>query len=161
LELQVLDTTLRDGSNAIPSGYADQDVEAIVTGLAACGVAWIEIGHGVSMSAADERACEQVRRLSPAQLGAVLVPALTRPAVLDAVMPHLDFVRLAPGPGMLDDCLPSLRALRRGGCKAFLQLVKTHTYPRDTLVERVRPLVDEGLHALYVVDTAGSMVPET
>jgi 4-hydroxy 2-oxovalerate aldolase len=163
LELQVFDTTLRDGSNAISTGYSDDDVRRIVGGLSASGISWIEVGHGVAigLSDSDARVCALARSSSAtAQIGAVLVPVLTPTGALESVLQHLDFIRLAPGPGMLEGCIPFVRTLRRNGRKAFLQLVKTHTYPRDTLVDSVRPLVDEGLHALYVVDTAGCMLPE-
>ncbi len=170
MELQVLDTTIRDGSNAIGFGYTEEDLTVVIAGLTSNAVSWIEVGHGVSIGLSpdqfppatvpDQRTFELARELANgAQVGAVLVPALASPAVLDTALDHLDFIRLAPGPGMLDGCLPYVEAIRARGKKVFLQLVKTHTYRPDTLVERVRPLVDQGLFGVFVVDTAGCMTP--
>jgi 4-hydroxy 2-oxovalerate aldolase len=171
VEARILDTTLRDGTNAIDLGFNEDDVRQIAGRLAAAGVEWIEVGHGVSVGLGptwpqpvvpDARAVELARGAAPnARIGAVLVPALVDSGALPAVVEQLDFVRLAPGPGMLEDCLPWIESLSGGGTQVFLQLVKTHTYTLASLRERVRPLCDAGLSGLYVVDTAGCMTPDS
>jgi 4-hydroxy 2-oxovalerate aldolase len=171
VSLQILDTTIRDGSCAIDFQFDEDDVRTVVSGLAASGVGWIEVGHGVSIGLSyppftaprvpDSRAIEIAKQCClRAKIGAVLVPALTRVGAMEEVLANLDFVRLAPAPSMLDGCFDFLRAAKKQSKKVFLQLVKTHAYDPRTVVETVRPFVGEGLDALYVVDTTGCMIPD-
>jgi 4-hydroxy-2-oxovalerate aldolase len=166
----LLDTTLRDGSCAIDFQFDEADITSVVAGLCAAGIRFIEVGHGVSAGldhpphrrprVSDERTFELARSVArDARVGAVFVPALTSLRAMEDAIAHLDFVRLAPAPSLLDTCHEFVRAARRRDKLVFLQLVKTHVYPIDQIVGLVRPLVEEGVHALYVVDTAGCMVP--
>ena len=47
--IQILDTTLRDGNYAVNFQYSKKHIETIVRGLLDAGIKWIEIG----------RACQQ------------------------------------------------------------------------------------------------------
>src|SRR5207245_796672 len=51
--VQVLETTLRDGSYAINFSFTTADTAAIASGLEAGGFRWIEVGHGVGLGAGE------------------------------------------------------------------------------------------------------------
>jgi 4-hydroxy 2-oxovalerate aldolase len=168
---QLLDTTIRDGGNAIDHGYTEDDIRMLVAGLAASGISLIEVGHGVSVGlteshrispkVSDQRAVAIARAAAPhARIGVIAVPALTTTAALDPLYDSLDFVRVAVAPHEFDLCRVFVRDVLRHGKKVFVQLVKSHCHKLDSLVTQVRPLVDEGVDALYVVDTVGGMSPE-
>ena len=49
----VLDVTLRDGSYAHDFQFTAEDTANLVAALESCGFRWIEVGHGLGLSASD------------------------------------------------------------------------------------------------------------
>jgi len=169
--MQILDTTIRDGSNALAESYGEADITTIVGGLARSGINYIEVGNGVSAGltgnhgraarVTDAAALHLARRAAPAaKLGVLAVPALISLEALAPLYENLDFIRLSLAPHEFELCLGFAQAARRHGKQVFVQLVKSHLLNVETLVENVRPLADQGVDGIYVVDTVGGMMPE-
>lgn len=167
---RVLDTTLRDGANAVATGFTPDDIRFVVAGLAASGVQYIEVGNGISVASgrshgrapavSDEHALRIAREAAPhAALGVIAVPAMASLEAAEALFEHLDFMRLAVAPHEMDACRPFVQQGVRRAKAMFVQLVKSHLYEPGSMVERVRPLVDDGAAGVYVVDTVGAMLP--
>ncbi|MGH9599424.1 MAG: hypothetical protein ACRD27_06140 [Terracidiphilus sp.] len=168
---ELLDTTLRDGSNANGHSYTEEDISLLVGGLAASGISWIEAGDGVSIglpgtharqsTVSNEKTLSLARKAaSGAKIGAIAVPVLTSTAAIEPFYDYLDYIRLAAAQSEFDGCRRFVREAKARGKKVFIQLVKSHLYRLESIVEQVRPLAEEGIDALYVVDTAGCMMPE-
>jgi 4-hydroxy 2-oxovalerate aldolase len=167
----LLDTTIRDGSNAIDHGFTEEDIRTVVTTLAVSGITHIEVGHGVSVGLGaahgaspkvpDAKALAIAREAAPAaKIGAIAVPVLASAAAIEPLYDHLDFLRLAMASHELDTCRRFAEVVLRSGKQVFIQLVKSDRYPLDQLVGHVQTLVDDGVHALYIVDTVGGMAPQ-
>ncbi len=167
--MQILDTTLRDGGNAVGQQFTGDDISRIVAGLAASGIPFIEVGHGVSVGLSarhaparvpDQTALALARRAAgAAKIGVIAVPVLTSPEALEPLYDDLDFLRLAVARGETEAARSFIRAAQQRGKMVFVQMVKSHVYDGPGLVETVRPLASEGVHGVYVVDTAGCMDP--
>lgn len=164
-----LDTTIRDGSNALETGFLEEDIGPIVSGLASAGISYIEVGNGVSAGLAghhgaakssDTRTVAAAREAAPsARLGVLAVPALVALEALHPLLDFVDFVRLSLAPHEFDLGGPFIQDARRHGKQVFIQLVKSHQLPAEDLAERVRPLIGEGADGIYIVDTVGGMMP--
>ncbi|MEA4849464.1 MAG: hypothetical protein VB106_19700, partial [Clostridiaceae bacterium] len=50
---EIIDATLRDGSNAINFQFSIDDTVNIVKGLEHSGIKWIEVGHGLGLGASE------------------------------------------------------------------------------------------------------------
>jgi 4-hydroxy-2-oxovalerate aldolase len=169
--MQILDTTIRDGSNALAQSYGEADITTIVEGLARSGIGYIEVGNGVSAGLdgghglrgqlPDATVLALARRAAPdARIGLLAVPALIATQALAPLYDDIDFVRLSLAPHEFHLCGAFAADAQRHGKQVFVQLVKSHLLPIDTLVEAVQTLVDQGVDGVYVVDTVGGMTPD-
>ncbi|HEX8223859.1 MAG TPA: hypothetical protein VF605_08595 [Allosphingosinicella sp.] len=164
-----LDTTIRDGSNALETGFLEEDIGPIVSGLVSAGISYIEVGNGVSAGLAghdraakssDTRAVAIAREAAPsARLGVLAVPALVALEALHPLFDFVDFVRLSLAPHEFDLGGPFIQDARRRGKQVFIQLVKSHLIAPEDLAERARPLIGQGADGIYIVDTVGGMMP--
>ncbi len=119
--VQLLDVTLRDGSNVINYQFTPKQVGGIVQALDAAGVPFIEVGHGGGLGARENlgiasaasdgdyvRAARAAARR--AKIGVLAGPAsVTHPENIDAVRKSIDFIRVAAN---ADEC-----------CKHFVAFV--------------------------------------
>ena len=168
--VQLLDTTLRDGSNALERGFTEADIWHVASALAKSGIGHIEVGHGISVGIGqhrsgpeptDERVLRIAREAAPGvRLGVIAVPALTTTGALAPLYEHLDFLRLAMAPHEAATCVPFVRDAVRRGKTVFVQIVKSHLYDDASFVASAQPAIDEGADTLYVVDTVGAMLPD-
>lgn len=171
-KLNVVDTTLRDGSHAVSHSYTAEQVTAIAAGLDEAGVDLIELSHGdgitgstynYGFSKVDEKA------LIEAAAGAVKNAKLT--------------ILLLPGIGTIED----LKVFRELGAKAvrvathvteadisaqhiaaakdmdmmavgFLMMV--HMADPDKIVEQALLMEGYGADYINLADSAGHLLPE-
>ncbi len=54
MTIKIVDTTLRDGSNAINFQFGRKLTQNILVGLEQVGIEWIEIGHGLGLGASKK-----------------------------------------------------------------------------------------------------------
>jgi 4-hydroxy 2-oxovalerate aldolase len=166
----LLDTTIRDGSNAVQGGFDEAAHRVILSHLSQAHISYIEVGNGVSAglnghrsagAVSDQAALALGRELAPdARLGALVVPALVPLAALRSLYDHLDFVRLALAPQEMSLCAEYAQDALARGKQVFVQLVKSHLLPEQELVDHVAPVVNLGVDGIYVVDTVGGMDPD-
>ena len=166
----LLDTTIRDGSNAVQNGFDEAAHRVILTHLAGARVSYIEVGNGVSAglqgrgsadAVSDQAALVLGHELAPdARLGVLVVPALVPLAALRPLYDDLDFVRLALAPQEMSLCAEYAEDALACGKQVFVQLVKSHLIPEEGLVDHVAGIVNLGVEGIYVVDTVGGMDPD-
>lgn len=166
----LLDTTIRDGSNAVQDGFDEAAHRVILSHLAEAHVSYIEVGNGVSAglkghgsagTVSDQAALALGRELVPgARVGALVVPALVPLAALRSLYHHLDFVRLALAPREIRLCAEYAEDALARGKQVFVQLVKSHLIPEESLVDHLAPVASLGVEGIYVVDTVGGMNPD-
>ena len=103
-DLDILETTLRDGSYVVDFRFTAADTAWMSARLAACGIKWIEIGHGMGLRAyerhgaaeVDEAYIDAARAAAPeAKIGMFCIPGVAKLDDLDLAASHgLDFVRI-------------------------------------------------------------------
>lgn len=168
----ILDCTIRDGSYAIDFKFTATDTALVVGLLDEAGLPYVEIGHGLGLGAGTasanrapsrdieviERSRERVRRT---RLGAFFIPGIGRESDLrDAASAGLQFVRVGNNADEIETAWPSLETATSVGLEAFVNLMKTYGITPVEFSEIAAEAERRGAAGVYVVDSAGGMLPD-
>jgi len=169
-KINVLDVTIRDGSYAVGFGYTKEDVRAIVRRLNSSGVEWAEIGHGLGFGS-DKAGfphkatdIEQIRAAAlPSgriKLGVIGSPPVLNTFDLSQVARHLDFVRLACNVIAPEPLAAAIPVCKKLGLKVFVQMMRATSVSPKEAASSAKKLSQYGAEVIYIVDTAGSVLPD-
>jgi len=168
---RITDTTLRDGSHALRHQFTREQVRAVVQALDRAGVPVIEVTHGDGLggssiqygfSRTDEldliaEAAETAQR---ARIAALLLPGVgTRKELKEAVARGLQVVRIATQCTEADVSQQHFAMAKEMGLEAVGFLMMAHMRPPEVLVEQALLMQSYGADCVYVVDSAGAMLP--
>jgi 4-hydroxy 2-oxovalerate aldolase len=171
LDVRITDSSLRDGSHAKEHRFTVDDVRRVVDGLAAAGVAVVEVSHGDGLSgssynygfsAVDER--ELMRAAVEAAAGRSRIAALMLPGVgtMDDIRACRDIgvsvVRIATHCTEADIARQHFAIARELGLETVGFLMMSHTRPPEVLAGQARVMADAGCECVYVVDSAGALI---
>ena len=172
MSVRLVDTTLRDGSHAVAHAYTVADARAVAQALAAARVPLVEVAHGDGLggssfnygfSAVDElELIEAVRAELPdtTELATLVLPGIGTAALLErAVNLGVSTVRVATHCTEADIALEHLELARELGVRTVGFLMMSHMVEPAQLAEQARVLEAGGAQVVYVVDSAGAMVP--
>ncbi|MGC0416892.1 4-hydroxy-2-oxovalerate aldolase [Embleya sp. AB8] len=169
--IQVCDTTLRDGSHSVAHRFTAAQVRAVTRGLEAARVQVVEVTHGDGLggssfnygfSHTEEIELIRVARaeLSQARLAALLLPGIgTVDQLKEAVDAGIDVVRVATHCTEADIAIQHLQAAKRLGLETVGFLMLSHMISPEGLAAQARIMRDAGADTLYVVDSAGALLP--
>jgi 4-hydroxy 2-oxovalerate aldolase len=167
----ILDCTLRDGSYAVGQQFTAADTSRICVALEESGVQQIEIGHGVGLGASGSRfgvaaATDEeyikaaAGALRKAQFGTFYVPGIGTTDHLDmARQLGMNFVRIGTNVHQFGEARVHIEHARRIGLNVSYNAMKSYLVPPDELLVAMRATVAWGAQAVYVVDSAGSLIP--
>jgi 4-hydroxy 2-oxovalerate aldolase len=171
LDVRVTDTCLRDGSHAVRHQLTAEQVGRVVAALDDAGIALIEVAHGDGLggssftygrSRTDEReliaiAVETARH---ARIAALLLPGIGTADDLRAVADlGVHTIRVATHCSEADIAIQHIGLTRSLGLEAVGFLMMSHSQPPEVLAGQARIMADAGATCVYVVDSAGAMVP--
>ena len=169
--VDILDTTLRDGSYTIEYQFTAEETSVIAQGLEYAGVNYIEIGHGLGLGA--DRAGKGAQAVSDvdymracassivnAKFGFFYIPGIGEASDLERLRDEGGgFVRIGVGLESPDQAFRATEIARRLGLEVWVNVMKTYAYPMDQVSELAIQLVGLGAAGVYVVDSAGGMLP--
>jgi 4-hydroxy 2-oxovalerate aldolase len=167
----VCDTTLRDGSHPMRHQYTAEQVEAIVRALDEAGVEMIEVAHGdglggsslqYGMSANDEMdlISRAVEVAGNARIAVLLIPGIgTRVTLKEAADRGATAVRIATHCTEADISEQHFAAAKELGMEAIGFLMMSHMLEPGALAEQAALMASYGADAIYIVDSAGALVP--
>lgn len=173
-KVSILDVTIRDGSYAINYQYQPEQVGRIVAALDAAGIEYIEVSHGCGLGAHENMglpaAASDAQYVAAAKAAAkrarIGVIANPEPATLardlDAVIDQVDFIRFATHchlPRAVEQHIKYVLK-KKPNILVFMQLMRSSRRPVETIVASAKAAEEMGVRTCYVVDTAGSMLPE-
>lgn len=170
-EILICDTTLRDGSHSIGHQFSLDNVREIAGALDASGVNVIEVTHGDGLGGGSfnygfgaetdidliTAARGVVRR---GKLAALLLPGIGTIADLErAHDAGIDLVRIATHCTEADISIQHLEHARRLGLETVGFLMMSHMVGPNRLASEAQIMKDAGAQTVYVVDSAGAMLP--
>ncbi len=168
---RITDTTLRDGSHAHRHRFTEEEVRRVVRALDRAGVPVIEVSHGDGLagaslqygfSAVDEmRLIEAAREEAVnARIAALMLPGIgTRRELEEAARRGLQVLRIATQCTEADISEQHFGMAKELGLETVGFLMMSHMRPPEVLVEQAALMESYGADCVYVVDSAGAMLP--
>jgi len=170
--VRLTDSTLRDGSHAIKHQYTEDHVVTIAGALDKAGIGVIEVTHGDGLAGSTFNYGFGLR--TDAQLVEAAVKAVDRAKIAVLVLPGLGTVenlrevhgvgaqvaRVATHCTEADVSVEHFTAARELGMETVGFLMLSHRIGPDELAKQARIMADAGCQCVYVVDSAGALLPD-
>jgi 4-hydroxy 2-oxovalerate aldolase len=169
---RLTDTTLRDGSHPMRHTYTREQVRAVVEGLDKGGVPVIEVTHGDGLAGSSmqygfsttnelDLISEAAEVVTNAKIAVLLVPGIGTRKNLEAARERgASVVRVATTCTEADVSEQHIGMARDKGMEANGFLMMSHMREPDFLVEQALLMESYGAEGVYIVDSAGAMLPE-
>ncbi|MFG3437839.1 4-hydroxy-2-oxovalerate aldolase [Nonomuraea sp. NPDC047897] len=169
--ITLVDTSLRDGMSSVSHKFTPAQVGAVASGLDRAGVRVIEVAHGIGIGASSvqygfaaatdvEYVQAAVAAVDRADIAVLYVPGISTLAALDAVRDAgATTVRVATHCTEADCAEQPIRHARDHGMRVMSFLMMSHKLEPAALAEQAAKLDSYGAQVIYVVDSAGALVP--
>ncbi|MEV4317121.1 4-hydroxy-2-oxovalerate aldolase [Actinocrispum sp. NPDC049592] len=170
-DIRLTDTTLRDGSHAMSHRFTLSQVRSVVAALDGAGVQVIEVTHGDGLggssfnygfSAVDEikLITAAAETAAQARIAVLLLPGLgTVHDLHRAYDAGARVARIATHCTEADVSIQHFGAARDLGMETVGFLMLSHMISPGELAAQARIMADAGCQCVYVVDSAGALVP--
>ncbi len=169
--VEILECTLRDGAYAIDFQFTAEDTRNICKALEEAGFLKIEIGHGLGLGASgpqcgvaaatDEEYIDAAASvLKKAQFGTFFIPGIGKNEHLTMAKNHgMSFVRIGTNITEHERAKESIEHAKKLGLHVSYNAMKSYAVPPDEFVRRMKQTVEWGADVVYLVDSAGGMLP--
>ena len=170
-KMRVVDTTLRDGMHSVRHSFTPEQMATIAAALDAAGVDVIEASHGDGLGgssiqygravASDAAYLEAVAPvLTQARLAVLLLPGIGVKEDLDmAADLGASVARIATHVTEADIAEQHMGLAKKRGMEVMGFLMMAHMAPTDVMVRNGKLMESYGADYVYVVDSAGYMLP--
>jgi 4-hydroxy 2-oxovalerate aldolase len=168
----VFECTLRDASYVVNFQYTAEHTRTIARALEDAGFEYIEVGHGLGLGAStptigiaaetDEAYLEAAAStLSRARWGTFFIPGIADRHHLDLAAGFgMHFVRIGTNITEFRKAQPHVDRAKELGMTVSVNLMKTYAVSASEFKQIVREIGAWGPDNIYVVDSAGCMLPE-
>lgn len=169
--MQILDTTIRDGSYAVDFKFSCEDVAEILVKLEKLGLKYIEIGHGQGLNASspehgislhsDIEYMNTARdSLKSAEFGFFCIPGIARLEDLHIAKEHgVSFVRIGINADQPFLAKKYIEEAKRLGLLVMTNFMKTYITSPEEFARNALQVEQYGTDYVYIVDSAGNMLP--
>jgi 4-hydroxy-2-oxovalerate aldolase len=169
--LKLADASMRDGMHSVGHQFAPADVARVAGALDGVGIDLVEVGHGDGLggssvqygfsAAPDVDYVEAAAgAVGTARVAVLLLPGVgTIPLLRDAVAAGATAVRVATHCTEADIAQQHLTWAREHDLLAIGFLMMSHMSTPDALAGQAALMESYGAEIVYVVDSAGAMVP--
>ena len=170
--VRITDTSLRDGSHAMSHQFTAEQVRDVSRALDEAGVPVIEVTHGDGLAGSSiqygfsktpemdlistaAEACEK------AKIAALLLPGVgTIEQLKEAVERGVQILRIATHCTEADISQQHFEIAKEMDLETVGFLMMAHMRPPDELIEQAKLMQSYGADCVYIVDSAGAMLPE-
>jgi 4-hydroxy 2-oxovalerate aldolase len=171
-DFRLTDSTLRDGSHAVRHQYTQQQITDIVAGLDQAGVAVLEVAHGDGLGGSSfnygfsgtndmELIAAAVAAARTAKIACLLIPGIGTAEDLRAVADlGASVARIATHCTEADVSIQHFAVARDLGMDTVGFLMLSHRTTPQNLAKQARIMADAGCRCVYVVDSAGALLPD-
>jgi 4-hydroxy 2-oxovalerate aldolase len=169
---RVTDTSLRDGSHPMRHQFTVEQVRAVAQALDEAGVPVIEVTHGDGLAGSSiqygfsrtsemELISEARRVCQRAKIAVLLLPGIgTVKELKEAIERGAQVVRIATQCTEADISEEHFEIAKRLGMETVGFLMMAHMRPPEVLVQQARLMESYGADCVYIVDSAGAMLPQ-
>lgn len=169
---QILDTTIRDGSYAVNFKFDCEDVKDVVRKSQKIGLEYIEIGHGQGLNASgpvhgyalntDLEYLQAARQAAPqAKIGFFCIPGIAELEHITRARENgMDFVRIGVNVADLPKAEKYLSHAKSLGVETFINFMKSYAVSPEELAQAAKTAGQWGADGVYIVDSAGCMMPD-
>jgi 4-hydroxy-2-oxovalerate aldolase len=166
-----MECTLRDGSYVVDFQFTAQDTAQLVGALAAAGIKWIEVGHGLGLgaqlkhgraAASDEQYIQAaVETAGDSYVGCFFIPGIgTRDQIQRAKEVGMQFIRIGTNATEIETALNEITWAREAGLNVSANLMKSYVLNPYEICRATRKAAAAGAQVVSLVDSAGGMLPE-
>jgi len=172
-DFEIIDTTLRDGSNAVNYQFSVTDTVNIVKGLEKGGIKWAEIGHGLGLGASERTSKKALHKdeeyiisaknvAEETKIGCFFLHTIGNKYDIDkAVDCGLDFLRVGPNADM-EEIRESGKFIEYAKSKGLIVqccIRKAYAVTPDELSRQAKCVESFGTDAVVIMDSAGTLLP--
>jgi 4-hydroxy 2-oxovalerate aldolase len=169
---RLTDTTLRDGSHAMRHQFTREQVRKVAQALDKAGIPVLEVTHGDGLAGSSIQygfsrtnemdLIEEARSaVTNAKIAALLLPGIgTRKELKDAIARGIQVVRIATQCTEADISQQHFGMAKEMGLEAVGFLMMSHMRPPEFLAEQALLMESYGADCVYVVDSAGALLPD-
>lgn len=169
--IRITDSSLRDGSHPMRHQFTVEQVRRVAGALDAAGVPVIEVSHGDGLGGSSVQfgfsRCSELDLISAARgvcaktkIAVLLIPGVgTQKNLREAAQRGASIVRIATQCTEADVSEQHFGLAKELGLEAIGFLMMAHTRPPEALLEQAQLMELYGATCVYVVDSAGAMVP--
>ncbi|WP_156288913.1 4-hydroxy-2-oxovalerate aldolase [Oceanobacillus salinisoli] len=170
-EIKITEVALRDGSHAISHQYTVEQVTAITKALNEARVPYIEVTHGdglggsslqYGLSLTDElKLIESAVSVADfSKIAVLLLPGIgTIEDLKEAASIGAKMARVATHVTEADVSKQHIETAKELGMETVGFLMMSHMAPVEKLVEQAKLMENYGADTVYVVDSAGALLP--
>ena len=168
---RITDTSLRDGSHPMRHQFTVEQVRAVAQALDVAGVPVIEVTHGDGLAGSSiqygfsrtpemELISEARRVCKRAKIAVLLLPGIgTVKELKEAMERGAQVVRIATQCTEADVSEEHFEIARKLGMETVGFLMMAHMRPPEVLVRQAKLMERYGADCVYIVDSAGAMLP--
>jgi len=173
MTIKIIDTTLRDGSNAINFQFGRKLTKNVLTGLEQAGIGWIEMGHGLGLGASkkcgkpalltDEEYVDLAKDcLKKANFGFIFLTKFGEKKDIKLIAEKgVNFIRIGSNITEVDQIEEYIKYAKDQGLLVFIALMKAYAVTSmKEYVEILQKLEKWGVDLTTLMDSAGTMLPE-
>jgi 4-hydroxy 2-oxovalerate aldolase len=170
--VRIIDNSMRDGSHAVRHQFTLEDVTAIASALDNAGVPAVEVSHGDGLAGStiqygwalksDEEKLEAASKvMKRSVLSVLLIPGVgTRQDLQKAVKYGAKISRIAVHCTEADISEQHIGMSKDMGMEAMGLLMMSHMEKPPKLIEQAKMLESYGADVVYLMDSAGAMLPD-
>ena len=170
-QVVITEVCLRDGSHAIAHQFTVDQVRSVAEGLNAAGVPYIEVAHGDGLAGSSLQ--YGLSRTNEFELIEAAVSVCDRSKVAVLLLPGIGTIkelkkayeigarmaRIATHITEADISAQHIHAAKELGMETVGFLMMAHMAPVEKLVEQAKLMESYGADTVYVVDSAGALLP--
>lgn len=171
-KIRVVDTTLRDGSHSVSHQYTNENIHDIATALSHANIETIEVSHGDGLGGSsiqygyshltDQEMIHTAKKVKgQSVLAVLLLPGVGVKEDLNmAYEEGARMARIATHVTEADISAQHMQLAKGLGMEVVGFLMLSHMVDRQKIVEQAKLMESYGADIVYVVDSAGAMVPD-
>lgn len=168
---EIMDVTLRDGSYAINFQFSTKDEKNICTSLEKLGFHYIEIGHGMGVGASSLKnglalhtdqeylQCAQ-ENLKSSKYGMFCIPGVASLDDIDLMAEYgCSFIRVGTNVESIHQSEEYIKYAKKRNMTVMANYMKSYAATPEEFSEAVKRSEAWGADLIYIVDSAGNMIP--